>query len=74
VVAHAPELTGTLKKIKDRKKVKLGYRRVDPFAYLQQARRPEIGYSIDLATPWSTNERKPRKSSRLDIAVKYKKK
>ena len=46
--AHAQELTGTLKKIKDAGSVTLGYRESSlPFSYLNAAKRP-IGYSIDL--------------------------
>ncbi|MBV8131056.1 MAG: amino acid ABC transporter substrate-binding protein [Alphaproteobacteria bacterium] len=46
--AHAQELTGTLKKIKDSKTVTLGYRASSiPFSYLNKLHEP-IGYSIDL--------------------------
>jgi ABC-type amino acid transport substrate-binding protein len=46
--AHAQELTGTLKKIKDSKAVNLGYRESSiPFSYLNKPGDP-IGYSIDL--------------------------
>ncbi len=46
--AHAQELTGTLKKIKDSKAVTLGFRQSSiPFSYLNKPGDP-IGYSIDL--------------------------
>ena len=46
--AHAQELTGTLKKIRDSKTVTLGYRASSiPFSYLNKLHEP-IGYSIDL--------------------------
>ena len=46
--AHAQELTGTLKKIKDSGTVTLGYRASSiPFSYLNKVHEP-IGYSIDL--------------------------
>jgi len=46
--AHAQELTGTLKKIKDSRTVTLGYRASSiPFSYLNKVHEP-IGYSIDL--------------------------
>ena len=46
--AHAQDLTGTLKKIKDSGTVTLGYRASSiPFSYLNKVHEP-IGYSIDL--------------------------
>ena len=69
--AHAQELTGTLKKIKDSKTVTLGYRESSiPFSYLNRPGDP-IGYSIDLC-----NEVVTEISSELEgveIVVKYKK-
>ncbi|AEC21892.1 family 3 extracellular solute-binding protein [Pusillimonas sp. T7-7] len=46
-LASTPELTGTLKKIKDEGVVVLGYREASiPFSYYDDAKQP-IGYSID---------------------------
>jgi len=46
--AHAEDLTGTLKKIKETGTVTLGYRDASlPFSYLNDAQQP-IGYSIEL--------------------------
>jgi glutamate/aspartate transport system substrate-binding protein len=68
--AHAQELTGTLKKIKDSKTVTLGYRASSiPFSYLNKLHQP-IGYSIDLC-----NEVVKEISSELqgvEIGVSYK--
>lgn len=69
--AHAQELTGTLKKIKDSKTVTLGYRESSiPFSYVNKVGEP-IGYSIDLC-----NQVVDEISSELEgveIAVKYEK-
>ena len=68
--AHAQELTGTLKKIKDSGTVTLGYRATSiPFSYLNKVHQP-IGYSIDLC-----NEIVKEISSELEgveISVAYK--
>jgi glutamate/aspartate transport system substrate-binding protein len=68
--AHAQELTGTLKKIRDSKTVTLGYRASSiPFSYLNRVHEP-IGYSIDLC-----NEIVKEISSELEgveIGVAYK--
>jgi glutamate/aspartate transport system substrate-binding protein len=68
--AHAQELTGTLKKIKDSRTVTLGYRASSiPFSYLNKVHEP-IGYSIDLC-----NEVVNEISSELEgveIGVAYK--
>lgn len=68
--AHAQELTGTLKKIKDSGTVTLGYRASSiPFSYLNKVQQP-IGYSIDLC-----NEIVKEISSELEgveIGVAYK--
>jgi glutamate/aspartate transport system substrate-binding protein len=68
--AHAQELTGTLKKIKDSGTVTLGYRASSiPFSYLNKVHEP-IGYSIDLC-----NEIVKEISSELkgvEIGVAYK--
>jgi glutamate/aspartate transport system substrate-binding protein len=68
--AHAQELTGTLKKIKDSGTVTLGYRASSiPFSYLNKVHQP-IGYSIDLC-----NEIVKEISSELEgveIGVAYK--
>jgi glutamate/aspartate transport system substrate-binding protein len=68
--AHAQELTGTLKKIKDSRTVTLGYRASSiPFSYLNKVHEP-IGYSIDLC-----NEVVKEISSELEgieIGVAYK--
>jgi glutamate/aspartate transport system substrate-binding protein len=68
--AHAQELSGTLKKIKDSKVITLGYRTSSiPFSYVNKPGDP-IGYSIDLC-----NEVVDQVSSELEgteIAVKYK--
>ena len=68
--AHAQELTGTLKKIRDSKTVTLGYRASSiPFSFLNKLHEP-IGYSIDLC-----NEVVKEVSSELEgveISVSYK--
>jgi glutamate/aspartate transport system substrate-binding protein len=69
--AHAQELTGTLKKIKDSKAVTLGYReRSIPFSYLNRPGDP-IGYSIDLCNAVVDETSKELQGS--EIAVKYRK-
>jgi glutamate/aspartate transport system substrate-binding protein len=46
--AHAQELTGTLKKIKDSGSITIGHREASvPFSYLDDRQQP-IGYSMDL--------------------------
>jgi len=69
--AHAQELTGTLKKIKDSKTVTLGYRESSiPFSYLNRPGDP-IGYSIDLCN--AVVDETSKEIEGLEIAVKYKK-
>jgi len=69
--AHAQELTGTLKKIKDSKTVTLGYRESSiPFSYLNRPGDP-IGYSIDLCN--AVVDETSKELQGLEIAVKYKK-
>lgn len=46
----APELTGTLKKIKDSGSITIGHRDSSiPFSYVAGGSKP-VGYSLDLAT------------------------
>ena len=48
LTAHAQELTGTLKKIKDTGAITIGYRESSiPFSYLDDKQQP-IGYAMDL--------------------------
>ncbi len=48
LTAHAQELTGTLKKIKDTGAITIGYRESSiPFSYLDDQQKP-IGYAMDL--------------------------
>jgi glutamate/aspartate transport system substrate-binding protein len=69
--AHAQELTGTLKKIKDSKAMTLGYRESSiPFSYLNRPGDP-IGYSIDLCN--AVVDETSKEIGGLEIAVKYKK-
>jgi glutamate/aspartate transport system substrate-binding protein len=69
--AHAQELTGTLKKIKDSKTVTLGYRESSiPFSYLNRPGDP-IGYSIDLCN--AVVDETAKEIGGLETAVKYKK-
>jgi ABC-type amino acid transport substrate-binding protein len=69
--AHAQELTGTLKEIKDSKTVTLGYRESSiPFSYLNRPGDP-IGYSIDLCN--AVVDETSKELQGLEIAVKYKK-
>jgi glutamate/aspartate transport system substrate-binding protein len=69
--AHAQELTGTLKKIKDSRTVTLGYRESSiPFSYLNRPGGP-IGYSIDLCN--AVVDETSRELEGIEIAVKYKK-
>jgi glutamate/aspartate transport system substrate-binding protein len=67
--AHAQELTGTLKKIKDSKAVTLGFRESSiPFSYVNKPGRP-IGYSIDLCN--AVVEEVSSELEGVEIAVKY---
>src|ERR1700751_1614347 len=69
--AHAQELTGTLKKIKDRKSVVLGHRESSiPFSYVNKVGEP-IGYSIDLCN--AVVDEVSKELEGVEIAVKYKK-
>jgi glutamate/aspartate transport system substrate-binding protein len=69
--AHAQELTGTLKKIKDSKTVTLGYRESSiPFSYLNRPGDP-IGYSIDLCN--AVVDETSNELEGIEIAIKYKK-
>jgi glutamate/aspartate transport system substrate-binding protein len=69
--AHAQELTGTLKKIKDSKTITLGYRASSiPFSYLNRRGDP-IGYSIDLCGVVVDETAKELQG--VEIAVEYKK-
>ena len=69
--AHAQELTGTLKKIKDSKAVTLGYRESSiPFSYLNRPGDP-IGYSIDLCN--AVVDETSKELEGIEIAIKYKK-
>ncbi|HMD62410.1 MAG TPA: amino acid ABC transporter substrate-binding protein [Stellaceae bacterium] len=69
--AHAQELTGTLKKIKDSKAVTLGYRESSiPFSYVNKIGDP-IGYSIDLCN--QVVDEVSKELEGIEIAVKYKK-
>jgi glutamate/aspartate transport system substrate-binding protein len=69
--AHAQELTGTLKKIKDSKTVTLGYRESSiPFSYLNRPGDP-IGYSIDLCN--AVVDETSKEIGGLETAVRYKK-
>jgi glutamate/aspartate transport system substrate-binding protein len=67
--AHAQELTGTLKKIKDSKAVTLGYRQSSiPFSYVSGSGGP-IGYSIDLCN--AVVDQISNELEGTEIAVKY---
>jgi glutamate/aspartate transport system substrate-binding protein len=69
--AHAQELTGTLKKIKDSKSVVLGHRESSiPFSYVNKVGEP-IGYSIDLCN--AVVDEVSRELEGVEIAVGYKK-
>ena len=69
--AHAQELTGTLKKIKDSKAVTLGYLESSiPFSYLNRPGDP-IGYSIDLCN--AVVDETSKELEGIEIAIKYKK-
>jgi glutamate/aspartate transport system substrate-binding protein len=69
--AHAQELTGTLKKIKDSKSVVLGYRESSiPFSYVNKVGEP-IGYSIDLCN--AVVDEVSKELEGIEIAVNYKK-
>jgi ABC-type amino acid transport substrate-binding protein len=69
--AHAQELIGTLKKIKDSKTVTLGYRESSiPFSYLNRPGDP-IGYSIDLCN--AVVDETSNELEGIEIAIKYKK-
>src|SRR5262249_42866144 len=70
--AHAQELTGTLKKIKDGKAVTLGYRASSiPFSYVDEPGGKPIGYSIDLCN--AVVDEVGKEFEGLEIAAKYKK-
>jgi glutamate/aspartate transport system substrate-binding protein len=67
--AHAQELSGTLKKIKDSKAVTLGFRESSiPFSYVNKPGVP-IGYSIDLCN--AVVEEVSSELEGVEIAVKY---
>jgi glutamate/aspartate transport system substrate-binding protein len=67
--AHAQELNGTLKKIKDSKAVTLGFRESSiPFSYVNKPGVP-IGYSIDLCN--AVVEEVSSELEGVEIAVKY---
>src|SRR5271169_1644106 len=67
--AHAQELTGTLKKIKDSKAVTLGFRQSSiPFSYLNKPGDP-IGYSIDLCN--QVVEEISSELEGIELTVKY---
>src|SRR5690348_10853029 len=67
--AHAQELTGTLKKIKDSKAVMLGFRQSSiPFSYVNKPGDP-IGYSIDLCN--QVVEEVSSVLGGVELAVKY---
>ena len=69
--AHAQELTGTLKKIKDSKTVTLGHRESSiPFSYVNKIGEP-IGYSIDLCN--AVVDEVSKELEGVEIAVNYKK-
>ncbi len=69
--AHAQELTGTLKKIKDSKSVVLGHRESSiPFSYVNKVGEP-IGYSIDLCN--AVVDEVSKELEGVEIAVNYKK-
>jgi glutamate/aspartate transport system substrate-binding protein len=69
--AHAQELTGTFKKIKDSKSVVLGYRESSiPFSYVSKVGEP-IGYSIDLCK--AVVDEVSKELEGVEIAVNYKK-
>jgi glutamate/aspartate transport system substrate-binding protein len=69
--ANAQELTGTLKKVKERKTVTLGYRESSiPFSYINKVGEP-IGYSMDLCN--AVVDEVSKELEGVEIAVKYKK-
>jgi glutamate/aspartate transport system substrate-binding protein len=68
---HSQELTGTLKKIKESKKVTLGYRESSiPFSYVNKAGDP-IGYSIDLC--YAVVDEIAKELEGVEIGINYKK-
>jgi glutamate/aspartate transport system substrate-binding protein len=67
--AHAQELTGTLKKIKESKSVTIGYRESSiPFSYVNKVGDP-IGYSIDLCN--AVVDEVSKELEGVEIGVKY---
>ena len=69
--AHAQELTGTLKKIKDSGTVTLGYRASSiPFSYLNKVHEP-IGYSIDLCNEIVKEISGELKGVEIGVAYKF---
>jgi glutamate/aspartate transport system substrate-binding protein len=69
--ANAQELTGTLKKVKERKTVTLGYRESSiPFSYVNKVGEP-IGYSMDLCN--AVVDEVSKELEGVEIAVNYKK-
>ncbi|GAB7126368.1 glutamate/aspartate ABC transporter substrate-binding protein [Silvimonas sp. JCM 19000] len=66
-VAHAEELTGTLKKVKDSGEIVLGVRDSSiPFAYYDNTQKP-IGYSMDLANKIVDNVKKTLNMPNLNV-------
>lgn len=67
--AHAAELTGTLKKIKDTNTITLGHRESSvPFSYYDDQQKP-IGYSMDLAMRIVEAVKKELKAPNLKVKL-----
>ena len=65
--SQTPQLTGTLKKIKDTGVITLGIRESSiPFSYLNDQQKP-IGYSIDLCMKVVDSVKKQLKMSKLEV-------
>jgi glutamate/aspartate transport system substrate-binding protein len=68
-LAHAQELTGTLKKIKDTGTITLGHRESSvPFSYYDD-RQQVIGYAMDLCNRIVEAVKKDLKLSKLDVKL-----
>jgi glutamate/aspartate transport system substrate-binding protein len=67
--AHAQELTGTLKNIKDTGAITLGYRDSSiPFSYLDDNQKP-IGYAMDICYKIVEAEKKELKLDKLEVKL-----
>jgi glutamate/aspartate transport system substrate-binding protein len=67
--AHAQELTGTLKKIKDTGEITIGYRETSiPFSYLDDKQQP-VGFAMDICYKIADAVKAELKLTKLDVEL-----